>query len=64
LGDVLDSDQSLRPYATPHRHDGRCPCNCSSARLITDIDRLTAALALTENFDGDRFDRIRRTHSV
>jgi hypothetical protein len=27
-------------------------------------DRLTAALALTENFDGDRFDRIRRTHSV
>src|SRR5262245_58698133 len=27
-------------------------------------DRLAAALALEEHFDGDRFDRIRRTHAL
>jgi hypothetical protein len=27
-------------------------------------DRLAAALALPERFDGDRFDRVNRTHAL
>ena len=29
-----------------------------------DADRLAAALALPEHFDGDRFDRVSRTHAL